>query len=414
MEMSDRTQASCDRLFEYLRSILYDKEIQPLNPEELDMPFQKLARGLQFLEGAVTEMKTYSAAISKGDLSAPAPGKDNSLCENLKNISADLKHLTWQAKQVAKGDYSQHVSFLGEFSDAFNTMIDQLREREQQMQEETRREKEHAEMAQRYNLLLLNLIAHNQESILVTTDSRILCDRANCLSAEAREKMRLTFRQKLASGELTPFSTESVSNMLWEVKLDGRIYRITTVAVEWEGIPAYAHIMMDVTKDRMKQEKLEQAAYTDQLTQVRNRSYFEHHIQQLLQQDTQLLLCYCDMDGLKQINDTYGHSEGDFYLRTFAQTVKRYIRERDGFARVGGDEFCVVLQNCPKDKGVEKLRMIQREFSKAASEKPYEKGFSFGIIEVPQGHPPETLESVLRQADMEMYRQKRERKKERQ
>ena len=65
MEMSDRTQASCDRLFEYLRSILYDKEIQPLNPEELDMPFQKLARGLQFLEGAVTEMKTYSAAISK-------------------------------------------------------------------------------------------------------------------------------------------------------------------------------------------------------------------------------------------------------------------------------------------------------------------------------------------------------------
>ena len=246
---------------------------------------------------------------------------------------------------------------------------------------------------------------------MVTTDSRILCDRANCLSAEAREQMRLTFRQKLASGELTPFSTESVSNMLWEIKLDGRIYRITTVAVEWEGVPAYAHIMMDVTKDRMNQEKLEQAAYTDQVTQVRNRSYFEHHIQQLLQQDTQLLLCYCDMDGLKQINDTYGHSEGDFYLRTFAQTVKRYIREQDGFARVGGDEFCVVLQNCPKDKGVEKLRMIQREFSKAAPEKPYEKGFSFGIIEVPQGHPPETLERVLQQADMEMYRQKRERKK---
>lgn len=416
MEMSDRTQASCDRLFEYLRSILYDKEIQPLNPEELDVPFQKLARGLQFLEGAVTEMKTYSAAVSKGDLSAPAPGKDNPLCENLKNISADLKHLTWQAKQVAKGDYSQHVSFLGEFSDAFNIMIDQLREREQEMQEETRREKEHAEMAQRYNLLLLNLIAHNQESVLVTNaaNSSILYDGANRLSAEAREKMRLTFRRKLASGELTPFSTESVSNMLWEIGLDGCFYRITTVAVEWEGVPAYAHIMLDVTKDRMKQEKLEQAAYTDQLTQVGNRSYFEHHIQQLLQQDTQLLLCYCDMDGLKQINDTYGHNEGDFYLRTFAQTVKRYIREKDGFARVGGDEFCVVLKNCPKDRGVEKLRLIQQEFSKAAPEKPYEKGFSFGIIEVPQGHPPETLERVLQQADMEMYRQKRERKKERQ
>jgi hypothetical protein len=47
MEMPDRTQASCDRLFEYLRSILYDKEIQPLNPEELDVPFRKLAREMK-------------------------------------------------------------------------------------------------------------------------------------------------------------------------------------------------------------------------------------------------------------------------------------------------------------------------------------------------------------------------------
>ena len=95
---------NCDELFEYLRSILYDPKVKPLDMESLDEPYQKLGMGLQFLEKAVKEMKEYSAALSKGELSAKMPGRDNFLCENLKNMHANLNHLTWQAKQVAKGD----------------------------------------------------------------------------------------------------------------------------------------------------------------------------------------------------------------------------------------------------------------------------------------------------------------------
>ena len=71
-------------------------------------------------------MKEYSAAISVGNLSVEAPPRENFLCKNLKNIHANLNHLSWQAKQVAKGDYSQSVSYLGEFSEAFNTLTKQL------------------------------------------------------------------------------------------------------------------------------------------------------------------------------------------------------------------------------------------------------------------------------------------------
>lgn len=98
-------------------------------------------KGLQYLDKAVKEMKRYSAEISKGNLSIEAPGRDNFLCENLKNIHANLNHLTWQAKQVAKGDYSQSVSYLGEFSEAFNTMTKQLKEREEELEEEAYRDK---------------------------------------------------------------------------------------------------------------------------------------------------------------------------------------------------------------------------------------------------------------------------------
>ena len=55
---------NCDELFEYLRSILYDPKVKPLDMESLDEPYQKLGMGLQFLEKAVKEMKEYSAALS--------------------------------------------------------------------------------------------------------------------------------------------------------------------------------------------------------------------------------------------------------------------------------------------------------------------------------------------------------------
>ena len=146
--MEDR---NCELLFEYLRSILYDSKVKPLDVEGLDEPFQKLGLGLQYLDKAVQEMKQCSAALSKGDLSSFNPARENFLCENLKNIHANLNHLTWQAKQVAKGDYSQMVSYLGEFSEAFNTMTEQLRERENSLKLIAEKEKKHAEMAESYN-----------------------------------------------------------------------------------------------------------------------------------------------------------------------------------------------------------------------------------------------------------------------
>ena len=148
---------NCELLFEYLRSILYDTKIETLNIFDLDEPYRKLGQGLQFLENAIGEMKSYSEALSHGNLSVDTPPRDNFLCENLKNIHANLNHLTWQAKQVAKGDYAQTVSYLGEFSEAFNTMTGQLHEREVSLKEEATREKAHANMLESYNQLLMQL-----------------------------------------------------------------------------------------------------------------------------------------------------------------------------------------------------------------------------------------------------------------
>ena len=167
--MDDKNAAkNCEQLFEYLRNILYEPGGATITPEALDKPFQKLAFGFQYLNQAVQEMKAYSTALSNGNLSVQPPDRENFLCESLKNIHANLNHLTWQAKQVAKGDYTQTVSYLGEFSEAFNTMTHLLQEREQTLKDEAQFQKEHASMVENYNQLLLNLIERSQEDILVT------------------------------------------------------------------------------------------------------------------------------------------------------------------------------------------------------------------------------------------------------
>lgn len=122
------------------------------------------------------ETKQYTAALAAGNLSVPSPSRENFLCENLKNIHANLNHLTWQAKQVARGDYSQSVSYMGEFSETFNAMVAQLRERAAKVKEEARLVQQNLAVVEGYNKLLLELIARSKEDILVTAieDSEIL------------------------------------------------------------------------------------------------------------------------------------------------------------------------------------------------------------------------------------------------
>lgn len=414
-------EKNCELLFEYLRSILYDAQVQPLDVTKLDAPFQKLGKGLQYLDKAIREMKEYSEALSRGNLSQLPPPRDNFLCENLKNMHANLNHLTWQAKQVAKGDYSQTVSFLGEFSEAFNTMTAQLQEREESLKEEAEREKAHADMVENYNHLLQTMIKRSKGDILVTDKENpgILYASSNYITKKQSEELFAAFlhRQEelLPVEEGTEDKSSFDSSRVWEAEdSEQHFYRITTARITWQGEPAYAHIIFETTEEKLAQGQLEYQAYFDKLTRIGNRHYFYTKVHELLKSEEALSFCYCDLDHLKYINDTYGHREGDSYLCSFVESVKSYIREDDIFARMGGDEFCMILRNCSREAAAKKLRLAQEKF-KADSNGLYDKNFSFGIIWLPQNHGAVNVDTVLQQADVSMYEQKkihRERERE--
>jgi diguanylate cyclase (GGDEF)-like protein len=152
-------------------------------------------------------------------------------------------------------------------------------------------------------------------------------------------------------------------------------------------------------------------ATVDDMTGLLNRRGFEASAPQALQLCTRLdkpaSLLFFDLNRFKQINDTFGHAEGDRALKVFAETLRKVVRSSDLPGRLGGDEFVALLINSSRDETalvVERLRAAINERNEA-DRRGYEICFSVGQVELCAGQPLAIAE-LLAQGDAEMYKNK--------
>jgi diguanylate cyclase (GGDEF)-like protein len=156
-------------------------------------------------------------------------------------------------------------------------------------------------------------------------------------------------------------------------------------------------------------EALAREALTDSLTGLANRRYFEDRAAQELQRarrsELPLAVVLIDLDGLKATNDTRGHAAGDRLLRDFAALLRGQLRGIDLAARFGGDEFAALLPDTDAaGAGVLVERLERRAAAHEGAGGPIR--FSTGTAIYPdQG---ETLDALLEQADIALYRDKRD------
>jgi two-component sensor histidine kinase len=113
------TVTELQAVIERLRAVLHGRDVPPAPPESAAVP------GLAELHHDLVELRSVISAMAQGEL-ATAITRRNYVSSSLKTLQANLYHLTWQAQMVAAGDFSQRVDFLGDFSAAFNTMVEQL------------------------------------------------------------------------------------------------------------------------------------------------------------------------------------------------------------------------------------------------------------------------------------------------
>ncbi|MFM2589629.1 diguanylate cyclase domain-containing protein [Vibrio sp. TBV020] len=152
-------------------------------------------------------------------------------------------------------------------------------------------------------------------------------------------------------------------------------------------------------------------SHHDELTQVLNRRGLIEKYQALLKSqeisNNNLAIIYFDLDGLKVINDTWGHGVGDAYISGFAQALKDALRGSDLCARLGGDEFVAF---CSSSRPIDVDKIIERitehyEAICASLTVPCNAAFSAGILNYPV--PPKDINSALEIADKQMYENKR-------
>lgn len=167
-------------------------------------------------------------------------------------------------------------------------------------------------------------------------------------------------------------------------------------------------VMQDITDAHMLADELSYRASYDALTGLVNRREFEQRLERVLDtaglEDTENALCYLDLDQFKVINDTCGHIAGDELLRQIAAVLQANVRQRDTLARIGGDEFGVLMERCSLEQAervANKLRGKVAEFRFAWAQRRFSIGVSVGIVSIDQSS--ENISAVMNAADSACY-----------
>ena len=166
----------------------------------------------------------------------------------------------------------------------------------------------------------------------------------------------------------------------------------------------------EVAHLQQKVEQLDQLAHRDALINLPNRRGFMRELERLVDRAQRYghhaAMLFVDLDGLKMINDTFGHRAGDGALIQVADLLTKGVRRSDVVARIGGDEFAVLLESASQDSAHETAARLENlicgcEFQHDGDALPLSVAIGVGMID-----GEDTPDAVMARADEEMYRRK--------
>lgn len=217
--------------------------------------------------------------------------------------------------------------------------------------------------------------------------------------------------------------------LLFLAAKDGKVYRrdddifwrkdgssfpveyIITPIVEGDPTAGMVVVFRDITQRKLAKKELEYFAFTDPLTGVSNRRkgfmILEKELERMSEKSIHLSVCFLDVDGLKKVNDTFGHEEGDCLINLITASIKSSIREIDVVSRMGGDEFLIIFPGCHEVDVEKAIKRINDKLAACDKKglKPYKHSFSYGILEITENSRL-SANDVIKVADEKMYQNK--------
>jgi diguanylate cyclase (GGDEF)-like protein/PAS domain S-box-containing protein len=385
----------------------------------------------------VKEIGEFVVPLSRGELSVPLPSAENEMAVPLVEMHGRLSQLTRQTQEIARGDYTQRIDFMGDFSEAFNSMVVLLEERERKLTEEIAlRAKAEEELQRERDLLVAGPVVTfrwgvDDEGTVQYVSPNIA---AYGYTPEEFTSGRRTYGSIVDPADLgwiaddgNDKSRAGLESWVQEYRVldaDGEVHWIRdfTHAVRGEGehgaVTAFEGYIIDITPQkaaetalRQREEQLRMLSLTDELTGLYNRrglfALGEHTLRIARRRARGLGVIYVDVDGLKAINDRFGHSQGDEALCAAADVIRASTRESDVAGRVGGDEFVILVEDEPAVTADMLVRLRRRiERTNAKSGHPYKLSLSIGTIDWEPGDRA-SLQELIERADQRMYDDKR-------
>ncbi|WP_099204716.1 diguanylate cyclase [Scatolibacter rhodanostii] len=353
-----------------------------------------------------------------------------------RKLFAPIRSLLAAAKTFSAGDLKQRVQIIrndevGFMSEIFNSLADQIQQQVNNLEEtvairtyelnesNTMLEKQRNQLrlilnstaegvfgidlegkCTFYNKSFLTLLRYKDEESLLGKEMRDLIHPSNHLALHNLDNY-LPVTEYLQAGE----AGRPEQNTLW--RADGSFFDI-----EYRILPQIRHgkkigyviSFIDITERKKAEQQIEYLSFHDSLTGLYNRTFFDKKMMEI---DTPLNLpisvLYMDMNGLKLLNDTFGHTAGDELLVKTAKILKRNCRENDIAARVGGDEFVILFPCTIKDDAVKVMAKLKEEL---ASQKIKMIPFSMAAGVATKQKHWQSLQQILENAEHEMYHEK--------
>ena len=225
----------------------------------------------------------------------------------------------------------------------------------------------------------------------------------NIVNSRTRAKCENLIEKVLKNGE-----TVGLGNDTLLLSRTGASYNISDSAApirdangELSGVVL---TFRDISEEYKKQEEIMQISFHDKLTGLYNRAFFEEEIKRMnVGRQMPLSIIMADINGLKLINDTFGHHQGDKYLIAAANALKSCCRAEDVIARWGGDEFVILL---PKTTSENSQQICTRIISTYASISGFKIKPSIAVGYAVQEKVQKDYQDTLKSAETNMYRHK--------
>lgn len=396
--------------------ILADEEM--IRNECGDTFSDKLKQLIRYAE----EMRIFACNLSNGDIDCETPGRDNKMAGTLKQLHMQLRNLAYSLGQLSKGKVVNKLFFHGALFDQFNRLVDYIVQINCQMKPEEENNNLCSSWSAYQSLAALNEL--KTMVFQMTLDGTLFFANKPALrycGGKQRFVVKDTF---FLNDPLLKYimNTKCELNQVIEATIhDEKNHKWYSVTSEQSsfvgGLLGYTHTVDDITKRKLHELNLQRELEIDALTGARSRKAgLQALVNSVKQAQIRTPICtaFIDIDGLKQVNDTFGHTEGDYLIQTVAQALLVSVRASDVVSRYGGDEFLLVFNHCSLTdayKVIERTRDILTKTS-LTDNKPFLLDFSAGVASIndllPVTHG--AIDQIIKYMDDLMYREKQNKK----